>query len=50
MPSFQIFTNVPTSDIPENFEQEMTEVVMNILGKPKKVRSEFQVGPLLGVG
>ena len=36
MPSFQIFTNVPASDIPPNFCEEMTEELMTILGKPKK--------------
>ena len=41
MPSFQIFTNVASKDIPEDFEEDMTEVIKNVLGKPSNKVRDF---------
>ena len=37
MPSFQMYTNIPAKDIPEGFNDELTEAIMFLLQKQKRV-------------
>ena len=45
MPAFVFDTNLPKDKIPEGFMEEMTDILHEILGKPKKVQY-FQSIPL----